>query len=82
MAPSWMNIEPGAAPQCSSTPARKSSGSVANQRGVLVDGHARGVRGELLLGEPVLVVAAGVDEGADQQVAVLDSSSPGTSPMV
>ena len=30
MAWSWMNIEPGAAPQCSSTPARKSSGNVAN----------------------------------------------------
>ena len=62
---------PGAAPQCSSTPLRSSSGRVAN--------HSRYFAAEMRIGLPSSCSAvsqsgswaAGRDQGMDQRVAVL-----------
>ena len=70
---SWLrstNSSPGGGPQCSSTASASSAGSVANHVAVVRGGHPDRVAGQLLLGEPVLVLAAALDQRVDQRVAV------------
>ena len=61
---------PAAGPSARPSPSRRSAGSVSNQRAVLGGRDADRVAGQLLLGQPVRVLAAGRDQGVDQRVAV------------